>query len=152
MDDRKDRLRNIETEMGWTHDKTRQLYEAAADWWVERLNPKKFDNGEPFHNALAEAAAESADTVTPGQKAIFRQSIIDQLEVMAIDPYYGRSIRVDYDPDDILSAALKEAGIDPFMALPWKTAISISRREVRGAEGYGAKWDLIFPAKAEEAP
>ncbi len=56
-------------------------------------------------------------------------------------------LRVDYHPDEVLLAALSDAGVDrnvaEIAALPLKTTMRVSARRVMLVAGYGAQWKEI---------
>jgi hypothetical protein len=123
-----------------------EAVEATVEWWANQLrNPPKLDNGDAVATAVAAVMlADCRNQPTDGQIRVFSDSLREIIgeNMRTQSPFF---IRVDYDPDLTLHAALLAAGIDNSTGLlPWKTWTATSVDEVSVKSGYSAKPETIW--------
>jgi hypothetical protein len=132
---------------------TDQQIQVACDWWAQAISAPRFDNGDrSFAGAMGQMLAQRLTTsVTPEQITKFKAALA--VGVRENQWPSGFSIRVDYDPDEVLAEAMHEAGISHNNA-PWKTSMQLFRGGVQVRAGYAAnpKVLLEFTEPAPEDP
>lgn len=110
-----------------------ELAAAAAHWWAERFSERR--PAKPIGVPVVAAVAAVIPDESPAehQVAAFRQSL--EASIAAQLESNGSSyIKMDYDPDRALAAALQAADVDPAHAaiyLPWKTTTFIHKGEFK---------------------
>lgn len=138
---------------------SKEMLEAAAQWWADRLVNPKFDNlgstrGQnaeetrvnDFASMLAMVNAERSQ-VNQERLDAFKQAVV---EAVNSAEWFDGCLYVDYGPDRLLSEAAAKAGIDS-SRFPWKSGTWMQDGQVTAACGYGAPREIIFPKEASNA-
>lgn len=124
--------------------------DAAALWWVAVLTNPKLDNGTAGDNPLMDILIDRIHHPVAEELAefggILARMINEQLEA---DDYiaseYGIPLAVDYHPNEILSRAADEAGLQLHMGQwPWKTHMLAKATAVVVSYGYRAEPAVIW--------
>lgn len=134
----------------------KEAFEVAAKWWAEFLRqPVVHDNGDDASGTwINRMAAATRPTMSEEQIATFERELARLLAEQFTDSRKLRGgrlwVSVDYDPDDVLSAALRAAGIAGYGVLPCKTSCFIGPgRVVLGGSGYGRPDEVLFDAREQ---
>jgi hypothetical protein len=113
--------------------------ELAAEWWANQLrpNPTALDlDHETYDEAISrlysKVYAPDDGGPTEDQIELFRAELLEIL--MEEEDFDAFMLEVDYEPCEILSKALENAGISA--KLPIKTTMWLDDRTV--SKGYGA--------------
>lgn len=123
---------------------------AAAEWWASLLTQKhQHDAGDADVNKWANFELHQPLPVifTVGQIQTFIETLVALIEQQ---PYYhhsqgmGHIVSVDYEPDQLLEAAAKSAGICLWQRLPIKTDCRVSQAEVNVCIGASGKRTIIW--------
>jgi hypothetical protein len=128
------------------HDDSAKLAGVAAAWWRARIEAPKFDaigstqRDAPMHLAQ-DLAAMNVRAASGEQFIAFERELTKVLlerRPLIVD--------VDYDPDDTLWAAAKEAEVDR-SRFPWKTTMWMDWRagRIRTRSGYGRPIEPLWP-------
>jgi hypothetical protein len=134
-----------------------QLINASVEWWAEKIQNGVWDNGDSsalggmafgMANMLA---MKSRESITPEKITTFKE-FLSELINRRLSERPSLSLRVDYHPCQILSAAADVAGI-PHGVFPCKSGMSIciSDEVVKAYCGYGKQSEIIYQQDAEEA-
>jgi hypothetical protein len=121
-----------------------EAIKAAAKWWADQLRGTTFDNGVSEHNAMATMVQASNKPLSDEVIRLFQKYL--EIDIPGMD---WPTLSVDYDPDQILSAAGEAAGINLEFRLPWKTCMEIGDNEVQVACGYGKPFKTIYKKEDE---
>jgi len=94
-------------------------------WWQNTSRTKGFDSiNELFGNAVFDGLMTSLPDKTEDDIQTFEKALKRKMLAFALNRYQF-VLTMDYDAADILGDAAKEAHIDVFSSLPWKTNMSI---------------------------
>lgn len=111
-----------------------ELAAAAAAWWADRLQSR---TTQPRLGIGVVDAAASLAAALPGHEAdkvaAFRRHLEARIASALATSSGWLTVRMDYDPDVILSTAMEAAGIDPrdsLLDLPWKTAMDFRADQI----------------------
>lgn len=111
-----------------------ELAAAAAAWWADRMQSRT--NKPRLGIGVVDAAASLASEL-PGpdadKVAAFRQHLEARIASALATSSGWLTVRMDYDPDVILSTAMEAAGIDPrdgVLDLPWKTTMDFRADQI----------------------
>jgi hypothetical protein len=130
-----------------------RVCEKIADVWTKLIANPEYDNGDPSSTGLMcrDLAEKSTKKLSKEQLEKFRESLVKVL--MGKNKYGGRvfSLCVDYGPDENLSVAAKEAGMDvngpSIIGFPWKTKCFIGDSKFSISIGYGQPSTHYYPLK-----
>jgi hypothetical protein len=115
----------------------------AANLWADQLGANQ-DNGDLMSNVFMQMAAQSSESPSKDQIEKFKTVLVDQMQkTMARDRTDKIWIGVDYNPDEEIAIACREAGINPLL-LPVKSDVFVSEKEVKYKFGYGQPFTLIL--------
>lgn len=141
-------------------DKIDRTSKAAAEWWANAIKKPTFNNGDL--KASLFATLMSNKLLEPKEDKIekFKEYLFNEIKAELIFNYHNgyAALRVDYEPDDILTRAAKKANLNTdIMSFPWKTTMEIRNYVVNVKKGYGENKQVIFdanvnPLKTNEEP
>lgn len=122
-------------------------YEVAANWWATRIkNFKRFDNGESDKNnflASLLATQNALNSMPSEEQLITFEKALAKLIKDELKTKNEVIVKVDYDPNELLLNAAKEAGISKTV-FPWKTIVWVKDNKVTVRDGYNAKVEIIY--------
>lgn len=122
---------------------TREMAEAAANWWANRLQYPSYNNGDDSGMAgmLASMVASKEPAITEEQLSAFKSRLIESV----LSAEWCNSLYTDYGPDQLLEDAARIANI-PRSLFSWKSGVWFgSDGTVRAASGYGVERKQIYP-------
>lgn len=138
----------------------RTVAATAAQWWADQLlaaQPALADqigaeDDSPMRSAFATRVnllAQATDKIdNPAQAEAFRDAL--QARILAeLERHQYVTIRVDYDPDQTLTGAAIDAGVQiNKTTLPFKTTMGITGHYVRVSKGYDAPFVQLPPVQS----
>jgi hypothetical protein len=126
---------------------------AAAKWWADQLR-----DGVQHIDAGTDPAVLTARVIAKAVSAAITDISIDTFEknlarrIEAMEPgFVGKRLSVDYDPDRVLAAAARSAGLGPETPFPWKTSMTITPGKVEAGGPHTGSLLTVFP-KAVDSP
>lgn len=124
---------------------TDEQIEKMVNWWGDAISQPKFDNGDDSYvggmaSVLANMLA-SNNVPTAEQVTTFKDTLRKYL--VEIDFMYDYTLRVDYNPCEVLAKAGDAADIAD-TRFPWKTTMRVDDKgKVSVYYGYGAKEQVL---------
>ena len=131
-----------------------QYYEAAAQWWVNKIENVTTSHYEPEVNSeLGALLMVKAFEVVNNLSDSYRDDVKFEIDLAQIIKAKVEKegiliLEVDYAPDSILEEIAVRNGVNT-LVFPWKTKMYITEEKVRVTK-FGKDTEVLYPSDADK--